>query len=596
MADYAAPVRDMQFVINEMIGSDRLAGLPGCEDVSDDLTNAVLEEAAKLAGEVLSPLNRVGDLEGARLDGDVVHTPSGWREAYTAFCEGGWTSLAMSPEFGGQGLPKVIATAVSEMWDGANMAFALCPLLTNGAIEAIEQHGDDDLRAKYLEKLVSGEWAGTMNLTEPQAGSDLSKVRSKAVPEGDHYLISGQKIFITYGEHDLTSNIIHLVLARTPDAPEGTRGISLFVVPKFLLDDNGETAERNDLRCVSLEHKLGIHASPTAVMSYGDNGGAVGYLVGEENRGLMYMFTMMNAARHAVGREGVAVSEASYQLALSHALDRVQGQAPGAEEGTPIIAHADVKRMLMTMKSHIEAMRALTLVCALAYDEAERHQDPEQRARANRRGDLLTPVVKGWCTETAQTVTWLGTQVHGGMGFVEETGAAQFQRDARILTIYEGTTGIQAADFVGRKTLRDGGAAMGELLEDMLLTVAAVEAAGGELAEMGKKLAGAAGELRRVVDWLLATADDPTIAGAASAHYLKLAGIVCGAWMLTEGARLSATALTNDEVDKPFYTAKMACARFFLAQVLPETAALAEAIVEGSQTTTAIEAAHFEPA
>jgi hypothetical protein len=409
-------------------------------------------------------------------------------------------------------------------------------------------------------------------------------------------LISGQKIFITYGEHDLTSNIIHLVLARTPDAPEGTRGISLFVVPKFLLDDNGETAERNDLRCVSLEHKLGIHASPTAVMSYGDNGGAVGYLVGEENRGLMYMFTMMNAARHAVGREGVAVSEASYQLALSHALDRVQGQAPGADEGTPIIAHADVKRMLMTMKSHIEAMRALTLVCALAYDEAERHQDAEQRARANRRGDLLTPVVKGWCTETAQTVTSLGTQVHGGMGFVEETGAAQFQRDARILTIYEGTTGIQAADFVGRKTLRDGGAAMGELLEDMLLTVAAVEAAGGELAEMGKKLAGAAGELRRVVDWLLATADDPTIAGAASAHYLKLAGIVCGAWMLTEGARLSATALTNDEVDKPFYTAKIACARFFLAQVLPEAAALAEAIVEGSQTTTAIEAAHFEPA
>ena len=466
MLDYSAPLRDMQFVLNELIGFDQICVLSGTDDISLDLSNAVLEEASKFAKDVLAPLNRIGDLEGSRLDGDQVTTPTGWKEAYTAFKDSGWCSLAMSPKYGGQGFPKVMATAVYEMWDSANMSFSLCPLLTNGAIEAIQSHGDDKLQAIYLEKLVSGDWAGTMNLTEPQAGSDLSAVRTKAVPEGDHYLVKGQKIYITYGEHDLTENIIHLVLARTPDAPEGVKGISLFVVPKFIVNESGTLGERNDVKCISLEHKLGIHASPTAVMSYGETGGAIGYLVGEENNGLMYMFTMMNAARHSVGREGMAISEASFQLAHSYATSRVQGQPLG---GGSIIQHPDVKRMLMTMKSKIEAMRALAYACAFEYDVTDRHQDEEQRSLSRRRGDLLTPIVKGWCTEEAQEITSLGVQVHGGMGFIEETGAAQYQRDARITTIYEGTTGIQAGDLVGRKTLRDGGRGMEELISDCLL-------------------------------------------------------------------------------------------------------------------------------
>ncbi|MGR8921657.1 MAG: acyl-CoA dehydrogenase [Gammaproteobacteria bacterium] len=592
MLDYVAPVRDLQFVINELIGMDRLTGLEGGDEVSEELSNAVLEEAAKLAAEVLAPLNRVGDTEGCRLEGDVVHTPPGWREAYAAFCESGWGSLAMNPEFGGQGLPKLIASAVNEMWDSANMAFGLCPMLTNGAIEAIEQHGSPEQQQRYLPKLVSGEWAGTMNLTEPQAGSDLSKVRTKAVPEGDHFRITGQKIYITYGEHDLTENIIHLVLARLPDAPEGTRGISLFVVPKFLVNEDGSLGERNDLRCVSIEHKLGIHASPTAVMSYGDNGGAIGYLVGEANRGLMHMFTMMNAARHAVGREGVALSESAYQLALKYANERVQGQAPGAGEGATIIHHPDVKRMLMRMKAQVEAMRALTMVCAYVYDEAERHPDPEQRAHAVRRGDLLTPIVKGWCTESAQTLTALGVQVHGGMGFVEETGAAQYQRDARITTIYEGTTGIQAGDLVGRKTLRDGGAAMGELLEDIGATVAAMADASGSAAVVRDALAASLADLRSVVDWILAAAEDPRLPAAAAVSYLELAGITCGGWMMAESARVAAAAQAAGS-DEPFYAAKLAAARFFATQVMPQTAALARTIVTGSDAIAELEVAHF---
>ncbi len=587
MLEYAAPVRDMQFVIGELIGFDRIHELNDCDEVTEDLVSAVLEEAGKLAADVLAPLNRVGDVEGCRLEGDVVHTPPGWREAYAAFTEAGWCSLAMNPEHGGQGLPKVVATAVSEMWDSANMAFGLCPLLTNGAIEAIEHHGSATLREHYLEKLIGGEWAGTMNLTEPQAGSDLSAVRTRAVPEGDHFRITGQKIFITYGEHDLTENIIHLVLARLPDAPEGTRGISLFLVPKFLLDEDGSPGERNDVRCVSIEHKLGIHGSPTAVMSYGDEGGAIGYLVGEENRGLMHMFTMMNAARHAVGREGVAVAEAAYQLALGHARERVQGRAPGAEPGAPILAHPDVKRMLMTMKSQVEAMRALTLECAFAYDTAERHPDEAARARATRRGDLLTPIVKGWCTETAQVVASLGVQVHGGMGFVEETGAAQYLRDARILTIYEGTTGIQAGDLVGRKTLRDGGAAANELIADIAATLDEMSSVDGDAAMVRDALAAALEDLRRVLAWLLEHAGDPRLPAAAAVAYLELAGVTCGGWMLARAVQRCAGS------DDPFHRAKLAAARFYATQILPRSGALARAIVEGSETVAGLDAASF---
>ena len=588
MAEYTAPLRDMQFVINELIGMPRVQELAGFDEISTDLTDAVLEEAAKFATQVLSPLNRVGDTTGSRLEGDVVHTPPGWRAAYAAFCEGGWNGLANNPEFGGQGLPKVVATAVGEMWDAANMAFGLCPMLTAGAIEAIEQHGNDHLRETFLAKLIAGAWTGTMNLTEPQAGSDLSAVRSRAVPNGDHYLISGQKIYITYGEHDLTDNIVHLVLARLPDAPAGTRGISLFAVPKVLVNADGSLGRRNDLRCVSLEHKLGIHGSPTAVMSYGDNGGAVGYLVGELNRGLMHMFTMMNAARHAVGREGVAIAERAYQQALLYARERVQGRAEGAGPRSTIIEHPDVKRMLMTMKCQIEAMRALSYLCAVEYDTAQLHPDAARRARAERRGDLLTPIVKAWCTETGVQLTSLGMQVHGGMGYIEETGAAQYLRDARITPIYEGTTGIQAGDLVGRKTLRDGGQAMGELIADMRATILSMRSLTGTAAQVRDALAVAVDQLETVVAWLCASAADPRLSASAAVSYLQLAGLVCGGWMMAEAAARSAAA---EQRNDDFYRAKLTAAGFYSLQLLPQAGALAQIIVHGSSSIADIDTA-----
>ncbi|MGE3849162.1 MAG: acyl-CoA dehydrogenase C-terminal domain-containing protein [Gammaproteobacteria bacterium] len=587
MAEYIAPLRDMRFVINDLIGLERLQALAGFDEITADLSDAVLEEAAKLASEVLSPLNRVGDTVGCRWEDGVVTTPPGWREAYRAFCEGGWNGLAMNPEFGGQGLPKVLATAVGEMWDAANMAFGLCPLLTGGAIEAIEQHGSDALRATFLAQLISGTWTGTMNLTEPQAGSDLSAVRTRAVPNGDHYLITGQKIFITYGEHDLTDNILHLVLARLPDAPEGTRGISLFAVPKFLVNADGSLGRRNDLRCVSIEHKLGIHGSPTAVMSYGDNGGAVGYLVGELNRGLMHMFTMMNAARHAVGREGVAIAERAYQKALEHARERVQGQAPGAGPRATIVEHPDVKRMLMSMKCQIEAMRALAFLCAVEYDTAALHPDAEVRARAERRGDMLTPIVKAWSTETGVQIASLGVQVHGGMGYVEETGAAQHLRDSRIAPIYEGTTGIQAGDLVGRKTLRDGGHAMRELIADMRATIADLQAQGGTVALTRDALAAAVDDLETVVAWICGAASDPRLPAAAAVSYLELAGLTCGGWLMAQAAARAAAAGEGDD----FHRAKLASAGFYAAQILPRTAALARIITQGSALVAELDTA-----
>ncbi|MEM7541704.1 MAG: acyl-CoA dehydrogenase [Pseudomonadota bacterium] len=591
MHQYEAPLNDMRFVIHELVGLAKVEELNGFDEVSEDLVDAVLEEAGKFAADILAPLNRSGDVEGARWDDGEVSTAEGWQSAYSEFCEAGWNGLALNPEFGGQGLPKILATAVSEMWNGANLSFAVCPMLIQGAIEAIESHGSDALKKTYLEKMVSGEWTGTMNLTEPQAGSDLSKVRSKAVPEGDHYLISGQKIYITYGEHDLTDNIIHLVLARTPDAPEGTRGISLFVVPKFLVNDDGSIGERNDVRCVSIEHKLGIHASPTAVMSYGDNGGAIGYLVGEENRGLPYMFTMMNAARHAVGLEGVAIGDAAYRHALRHARERVQGQPIGGEEGASIIEHPDVRRMLMTMRAKVEAMRALAYVCALEYDVAERHSDTEVRERAARRGDLFTPIVKGWSTETGQQVASIGVQIHGGMGFVEETGAAQFYRDSRITTIYEGTTGIQAGDLVGRKTLRDGGQAVAELIEEMRVTLTAMDGASdASVAAIRRALNSAVDDFEATVGWLLESAADPRKPAAGSVYYLEMAGCVCGGWMLAESARIAAEKLAANEGDENFYRAKIAAAVFFAQHVLPVIPSLKAAITDGAESTLALAA------
>jgi len=596
MSEYVAPIADMKFVIEDLAGLEQLNTISEFAEATPELVDAVLAEAAKFAQEVLSPLNRIGDIQGSRLDGDRVHTPAGWREAYASFVESGWSSLAGDPEYGGQGLPKLVASAVSEMWNSANLSFALCPMLSQGAMEAIKHHAAQPYKDTYVSKMVSGEWTGTMNLTEPQAGSDLGAVRTRAVPEGSHYRITGQKIFITYGEHDLTENIIHLVLARTPDAPAGTRGISLFIVPKFLVDEDGTLGERNDVCCVSLEHKLGIHASPTAVMSYGDNGGAIGYLVGEENRGLMYMFTMMNAARHAVGLEGVAITERAYQLALEFARERVQGQPIGPSGGAsvPIIEHVDVRRMLLQMKSHAEALRALAYVCAAAYDVAAASPDRELAAHARRRGDFLTPIVKGWSTEAGIEMASLGVQIHGGMGFIEETGAAQYLRDARITTIYEGTTGIQAADLVGRKTLRDGGAAAAELLEEIDATAALLGTDDPHFASIRVALEQAAADVRKVVKWM-ADADkkDPRLPAAAANHYLKLWGIVCGGWQMAKAAKICRDKLAAGEGDPVFCETKIATADFFAAQVMPQTCALRATIISGSGAVLLPDAANF---
>ena len=440
MSAYTAPLKDMKFVLNELAGMAEVAKLPGCEDATPDTVDAILEEAAKFTTEVLDPLNWTGDQEGSQWKDGAVKTPKGFKEAYKQFVEGGWNGLPLDPEWGGQGLPKLVSTPVTEMVTSANMAFSLCPLLTQGAIEALLLCGSDQLKKTFLDKMVSGAWTGTMNLTEPQAGSDLALLRSKAVREGDHYRISGQKIFITYGEHDMTENIVHLVLARTPDAPPGVKGISLFVVPKFMVKPDGSLGERNTAVCASIEHKLGIHASPTAVMVF-DN--AVGYLVGEENKGLSYMFVMMNAARFGVGMEGVAIAERAYQRALAYAKDRMQGNdLAGGAKTVAIINHPDVRRMLMLMKSQTEAMRALAYVVAGAMDAAHRHPDKATRQQNQAFAELMIPVVKGWSTETGIDVASLGVQIHGGMGFIEETGAAQHLRDARITTIYDGTTGI----------------------------------------------------------------------------------------------------------------------------------------------------------
>ena len=591
MLDYAAPLRDMEFVIAELIGFKGINNLRGCDEITPELCHAVLEEAGRLARDKLAPLNRKGDVEGSKLEEGKVRTPEGWKDAYDAFREGGWPGLAVSTEYGGQGLPKVIASAVNEMWDSSNLSFALCPLLSAGAIEAIECHGSNRIKGMFLHKLVSGEWSGTMNLTEPQSGSDLSTVSTKAVPEGDHFRIKGTKIYITYGDHDLTDNIIHLVLARLPGAPTGTKGISLFAVPKFLVKDDGSIGQRNEVQCLSLEEKLGIHASPTAVMSYGENEGAVGYLVGEENRGLMHMFTMMNNARHAVGREGLAISESAYQMALQYALERKQGNLPGVVNPATIVEHCDVKRMLMRMKSLTEAMRGLTYTCAYAFDVAERTNDEQRSGWARRRGDLLTPVVKGWCTDNAQIVASLGVQIHGGMGFVEETGAAQYMRDARILPIYEGTNGIQALDLMGRKTIRDGGQAVDELYQDMESTLSKLGEV--DLAKVEVAFQQSLEHLLEVLDWIKANAGNANLCNSAASHYLELLGVVCGGWLLAKSALAAVKQLANDPSDVKFYERKLLTAEFYAQQVLPETQSLKDKIISGSEVISGIETEAF---
>jgi len=593
MSSYTAPIRDMQFVLRELADLDAVAALPGCEDASPDVVDAILEEANKFASGVIAPLNWTGDQEGATWDNGEVRTATGWKEAYKQFAEAGWTALACEPEFGGQGLPKLVSTAVMEMWKSANMAFSLCPMLTNGAIESIKLRGTDEQKAQYLHKMVSGEWTGTMNLTEPSAGSDLAAVRTRAVPQGDGtYKIFGQKIFITYGEHDMTDNIIHLVLARLPDAPEGVKGISLFVVPKFLLKADGSPGERNDVHCVSIEHKLGIHASPTAVLAFGDKGGAIGTLVGEANRGLEYMFIMMNEARFAVGMEGLALSERAYQQALAYAKDRIQGTEAGVRGGpkVSIIHHPDVRRMLMSMKSQIEAQRALAYVVGAATDMAHYHPDEAVRAQNQAFMDLMIPVVKGWLTEASIEITSTGVQVHGGMGFIEETGAAQHFRDARITSIYEGTTAIQANDLIGRKIAREGGQTVKLAIAEMRRVEAQLsEAAGEEFAAIRKSLSAAVTALEEAVAYIVATyGADIKSASVGSVPFLKLLGIVAGGWQMGRAALVSARRLAEGGGDASFYKAKITTARFYADHVLAQAPGLAYSVVSGAAGALAL--------
>ncbi len=595
---YRAPVSDMQFVMKELAGLDEVAALPGCEDVSADLADAILEEAAKFAGSVLAPLNWTGDQQGARWHEGEVTTAEGWKSAYQQFAESGWTALACNPEHGGQGLPRILSAPVGEMWKSANLAFSLCPMLTMGAIEALELCGSDELKAIYLDKMVSGEWTGTMNLTEPNAGSDLASVRTKAEPHADgSYRITGQKIFITYGEHDLTPNIIHLVLARLPDAPEGVKGISLFVVPKFLPNADGTPGTRNDVRCVSIEHKLGIHASPTCVLAFGDQGGATGYLVGEANRGLEYMFIMMNAARFAVGQEGIAIAERAYQKALSYARERIQGAEAGVKSSNPgggkvaIIRHPDVRRMLMVMKSQIEAMRAVALVVAGAGDIAQRHPDEKTRQSKQAFFDLMIPVVKGWSTETGIEVASLGVQVHGGMGYIEETGAAQYLRDARITTIYEGTTGIQANDLIGRKLAREQGVTLMAVIGEMQAVLAQPQQQSqaqqnNNLQAIHAQLQPAVAALAKAGEYIArnyATDLKNVLVGAVP--FLRLFGMVAGGWQLARAALVSANRLASGEAEAglgaKFYEAKIVTARFYAEHILTAAPGLAATVQMG---------------
>ena len=594
---YTAPLADMRFALREVAGLAAIAALPGYEHATDDTIDAVLEEAAKLAGNGLAPLNRDGDKVGARLENGVVRTAPGFTAIYKEFVDGGWNSLPFDPEFGGQGMPWLLATAVQEMWQAANMGFGLVLLLNQGAIDAIHHHGSAEQKTVYLPKMISGEWTGTMNLTEPQAGSDLGQLKSRAIRNGDHYLITGQKIFITYGEHDLAENIVHLVLARTPEAPAGVRGISLFIVPKFLPDADGRPGKRNDLRCVSLEHKLGIHASPTCVMSFGDDGGAIGHLVGEEGRGLSYMFTMMNNARLSVGVQGLAIAERAYQQAAEFARTRVQSKDDASPQPAPvsIVHHADVRRMLMSMRAQIEAMRALGYYTASGIDGALKTLDKDAARRTQDRVDLLIPIVKAWFTDLGNEIASTGVQIHGGMGFIEETGAAQHLRDARILPIYEGTNGIQARDLVGRKITKDGGETMLGLVAEMRALAGELEKApGDDLAAIAAGVGAAAAALEDATRWVAQSAKaDLLNALAGSVPFLRLAGTALGGWLLAKSALVAQQKLAERDGDPAFLEAKLITARFYAEVILPPALAQLGPLKAAGRTVFALKEEQF---
>jgi acyl-CoA dehydrogenase len=598
MSAYQAPLRDLLFNIKELVDFEAVAKLPGYDEAAD-VIEPILEEAANFATNVLDPINATGDREGSHFDNGAVTTPKGFKAAFKQFADAGWIGLPMPAEYGGQGLPQVLATAALEMWQGSNMAFSNGPLLNQGAIEAILLCGTEEQKQAYIPKLLSGEWTGTMDLTEPQAGSDLAQVRSKAVPNGDHYLISGQKIFITYGDHDYAENIVHLVLARTPTAPEGIKGISLFIVPKRKLNADGSLGELNDIKCAGIEHKLGIHASPTCTMNYGENGGAVGYLIGNENEGLKYMFIMMNAARFSVGVQGYAVADRAFQAALAYAKERVQSKDIAAKAWTPvrIIEHPDVRRMLMDCKAQVEAMRSLGFFTAAQLDHA--HNNPDEKAKADALSyvELFTPIVKAWSTEVSTALVSEALQVFGGMGYVEETGVAQYYRDVRIAQIYEGTTGIQSNDLMGRKFLRDSGKTAMKVIGEMQATLKELGASDNEDCKaLGVEFGKAVQALAEASQWLggegmkvLAGKGDVKLMFAGAVPYLMLWGYTSGGWMMAKAALIAA-----GKADDAFYATKLKTARYYAEHVLPKTSALKHEVTAGGPSTMALSEDEFD--
>ena len=589
MSVYKVPQKELAFIFDEIINYSEICAMPGFEEASRDMVDVVLPEAAKFFEDVVAPTNHETDKNPAFLkDGEVVTSP-GLDSIYRQMVEAGWCCLNGDSNYGGAGFPSVVDLAVQEMLQTANCGFSLLPMLSRGVVHALNQYGTDEQKETYLGNLISGAWSGTMNLTEPQAGSDLSAVKTKAILNGDHYLISGQKIYITWGDHGCADNIIHLVLARRPDAPEGNQGISLFLVPKFLVNADGSLGERNDVKPVGVEHKLGIHSSPTCTLAFGDNGGAVGYLVGEENKGLQCMFTMMNNARLSVGHQGVSLGERAYQQAVAYATDRVQGRASGVEGRAAIIHHSDVKRMLMQMRALTEGGRAMSYYAIAAEDRSSHHPDEQIRAQSAQMVELLTPLVKGWCTEVAMESTSLGVQVHGGMGFIEETGAAQHMRDARILPIYEGTNGIQALDFIGRKCLRDGGQAVQVLLADMQATVDQLATAHGSTVNLRNRLRHSVEQCQEALNYVLENSSDSQ---GIAYNFMMMYGNTVAYWLLVKLAVAAQDRLAAGETDR-FYNQKIATAEFFSTQILPRNSGYLATLILGADSFDTLEPADF---
>ena len=578
---YEAPVKDLNFVIKNLINLDELSNIPDYQEFSDDLVDAILEEAGKIGSEVLDPCNLSGDHEGSkRLDNGEVKTPAGYKEAYESLRDGGWFGLEAKEQFGGQQIPVTLSAAVNEIWHSSNMSLALCHLLTQGLIYALQKSASDDQKSFFIPKLASGEWTGTMNLTEPQAGTDLSSIKTKAVKENGHYKISGQKIYITYGEHDLSENIIHLVLARTPDAPEGNKGISVFIVPKFIPNDDGSIGQKNDVTCLSIEKKLGVKGSPTAVLQFGENGGAIGYLVGEENQGLNIMFEMMNHARFSVGVQGLAVSERAYQQSKMYAFDRVQGIPIDGKKGDPIIEHPDVLRLASTMKSEVEAMRALAIYGGFALDMTKSSQSKYWDTKSS----LMIPIIKGWLTERSLEITSNAIQIHGGMGFIEETGIAQHYRDARILPIYEGTTAIQANDLVFRKTLRDNGKAITDLINEINTEVNEISKSDDKnLQSICHKMRASIETTNKVINHIVSISNNKKRPAVSGVNYLMMLGYVFGGWMMMKTASKSIDLKNKNEMDEEFLNAKISSSMIYFSSILPKIESLSSIILQGDE-------------